>query len=179
MVKTDTSDTRSPSHKEAMNSTLAYEIGAVFLLAALLMFGSVEGFVSKSFRFGPSTMVFLGVAVLGWGVYRYGWDLIRSWTPAGAATHLESSGPSAQHVELPPRPIVRRQPASRVAASDPVEILSPAAPLAAPSSAAPAPIPESADVPSPADNGPDPYESGLKRGAKRVGRFMHIIPKKQ
>ena len=59
-----------------MNSQLAYEIGAVFLLAALLMFGSVRGF-SGRFRLGGGTMVALGVALVAFGVYHY-WDT-RFW----------------------------------------------------------------------------------------------------
>jgi hypothetical protein len=77
-----------------MISTFAYEIGAVFLLAALLMLGTVSGFVPRILRTGAAP-IFFGVALLGFVVYRFGPDLYAGWLSIGAvAPSLASSRPA-------------------------------------------------------------------------------------
>ena len=58
-----------------MTSTLAYEIGALFLLAALLMYGTVGGFIPRSLSTGSGLPILLGVVVLAFAIYRFGPDL--------------------------------------------------------------------------------------------------------
>jgi hypothetical protein len=165
-----------------MNSQLAYEIGAVFLLAALLMFGSVQGFMGR-FRLGGGAMVALGAAVVVFGLYHY-WDQILALAaPTDSAAHV--SAPAAPASAPAP---VKRTPARRgsTRAPEPTEkiivveevpaerIIVPAAPEKSPT--AEKPEIETRSVPDPCEK--SPYESKARRAMKSMGCGLHIIRKK-
>jgi len=87
-------------------STFAYEIGAVFLLAALLMYGTVSGLVPRALKAGKPGPIVLGVALLGFVIYRYGPDLYAGWLSIGSvAPSLTSSRPTPAEPTPAPRPV--------------------------------------------------------------------------
>ena len=89
-----------------MFSTFAYEIGAVFLLAALLMYGTVSGLIPRTLRAGKPAPIFFGIALLGFAIYRYGPDLYAGWLSIGAvAPSLTSSRPTPAQPTPAPRPV--------------------------------------------------------------------------
>jgi len=89
-----------------MFSTFAYEIGAVFLLAALLMYGTVSGLIPRAFRAGKPAPIFFGIALLGFAIYRFGPDLYAGWLSIGAvAPSLTSSRPTPAEATPAPHPV--------------------------------------------------------------------------
>ncbi len=175
-----------------MISTLAYEIGAVFLLAALLMYGTANGLVPRSLRVGKTFPVLLAAGVLAFAIYRFGPDLYADWLSATAVA--------------PGVPAIRPTPAGRTPAPGPAK--SGAAPVRAAKQpdtnrktiiveSVPAPAdPAATPVDKPAENAADaktvtdtktaakssdssPYDSGVKRAIKSVGRFLHVERRKE
>jgi hypothetical protein len=164
-----------------MNSQLAYEIGAVFLLAALLMFGSMPG-LSRRFKLGGGTTVALGVALVAFGLYHY-WDQILalaapsdsagrvSAPTASASTSAPAKGTPAKHRSTrAPEPIektivVEEVPAERTIVPALVQDKTPAAEK-----------PETQSAPHPCEK--SPYENKARRALKSVGCGRHIIRKK-
>src|SRR5580692_2968490 len=61
-----------------MNQLLAYQIGGIFLLAALFMLGTMTGLVPKLFR-GNATGILGGMVALGFVLYFYGPDILAWW----------------------------------------------------------------------------------------------------
>jgi hypothetical protein len=162
-----------------MNSQLAYEIGAVFLLAALLMFGSVRGF-SGRFRLGGGTMVALGVALVAFGVYHY-WDQILAFAaPDDSAAHVSAPASAPQANSAPAKHRSNRAPESgpigKIAPeSGPIERIIvieevPSGRVMVPAAA------DKVEAPDPCEK--SPYESKARRALKSVGCGLHIIRKK-
>jgi hypothetical protein len=174
--------------RRLMTSTPAYEIGAIFLLVALLMYGTLSGFIPRSFHAGKPAPIILGVLLLGYALYRFGPDLSSGWRsianppnsasphPTPAAATPATPGPS--HAKAM-RSATHRQ----TAANDSVPILSGPAPLANPAEAPgayqtqpakPLVAANGAPAPSGEPTSGSPYDSGVKRAIKSVGHFLHI-----
>jgi hypothetical protein len=160
-----------------MISTIALEIGGTFLLAALLMYGTMTGLLPRVFHARKPAGVVLVVLLAAVAFYYFGPDLSPAWRAAIApaaprppavpkfpARSAESPKPRASAsrpapraeitiLEDPPAPAPEIEPAPEAAAAD------------ASRSAATAAAPLSND---------SPYDSGIKRGIKRVGRLLHI-----
>jgi hypothetical protein len=183
-----------------VNSTLAYEIGAVFLFAAMLMFGSAHGFIPRSLR-NIGAPVIVGVALVGFLIWRFGPDLYanaRSTAAPWFATPEPATSAPARS-EAPPTPAATTGPvkstaekahaskqpypaANGIVIRDVIPV--PAEP-ARPIEAAP-PIAETqstgkvAEAAPVADStGSSPYDSGAKRAVKSIGHFLHIGGKKK
>jgi hypothetical protein len=185
-----------------MNS-IAYEMGAVFLLAAMLMFGSAHGFIPRSLRNAGAPIV-AGVLLVGFLIWRFGpdlWENARSngspWfassqpAPAAPASSQPASSQPAPAGKAPaPRPaksvapgvtgIVIREVVPAPTELSPAE---PAPPVIVAGPIADKPVAEKpigvADAkPAPESSGSSPYDSGVKRAVESVGRFLHIGGKK-
>jgi|GEM_PF-1865716 len=174
-----------------MLTTFSYEIGAVFLLAALLMYGTRSGFILPSFQVGKLTSIILGVLMLVFGIYHLGPDLSAAWSSMFASATNSASPPQTPAIEAAPRP--SKPAASHAKAADQlaphwktvvVDDAVPAPTEAAQSSAnasSPAsPASEQADTtrsekpPSSESSDESPHDRRIKRAVKRVGRFLHI-----
>jgi hypothetical protein len=186
--------------------SVAFEMGAVFLLAGMLMFGSAHGFIPRSLRNIGAPILVVG-ALIGFLIWRFGADMsvnaretIRSISAPGStsrgATPEASSGETAASGKAttpdPERRAIPKQkyPSSNVIVirdAGPTETAGPA-PSTAPAASEPAvqqaaepqtkPAAKSSDSPvsSPVSS---PYDSGAKRAVRSVGRFLHIGEKKQ
>jgi hypothetical protein len=145
----------------------AYEIGGVFLLMALFMYGtSVSGFFPKVFGHGKTVAIVIAVVALAVLAIRYGpqaFEQARSaWIgEPEAAPAVPSPAPVAPkrrvaHAAKAVTPIP--MPQSSVVEDEPPRIIT-----------------EPAHPNAPADA--NPYDSRLKHAAKSVGRFLHVVPK--
>jgi hypothetical protein len=193
-----------------MNS-IAFEMGAVFLLAGMLMLASAHGLIPRSLR-NIGAPILVGVVLAGFLIWRFGPDLYAnarsnaapwfaaSWfataEPAQAEAHPAGPAPSgkapathrAKLVTQDAKAIVIREVVSAPAEATPPAVAvseTPVAeePIAAkPVAAKPIP-PKSVDdavaKPAPESSGSSPYDSGVKRAVKSVGRFLHIGGKKE
>jgi hypothetical protein len=183
-----------------VNSTLAYEIGAVFLFAAMLMFGSAHGFIPRSLR-NIGAPIIIGVALVGFVIWRFGPDLYanaRSTAAPWFATP-EPATPAPASSEALPTPTAATDPVKSATAKAHVanqahpaangivirDVVPVPAEPARPIIAAP-PIAETpaagkvAEAAPEADaTGSSPYDSGAKRAVKSIGHFLHIGGKKK
>lgn len=182
-----------------MISTPAYEIGGIFLLGALFMYGTLSGLIPRSFRAGRPASIVLGVLLLGYALYRFGPDLsagLRS--VAGDPSSATSPRPTPAVVVLrpdkpaPPRTKATRQPApqwkttivddSVPQASEPAPevVVSPPASRGGPENAdaipSAKPFVGAAESPVPTAESPDgsAYDSGVKRAIESVGHFVNF-----
>jgi hypothetical protein len=164
-----------------MFTTFSYEIGGMFLLAALLMFGTLSGVIPSSFQAGKLIPIILGVLVLGFGIVHFGPNLAARWRstfanarsiasprqPPAAAVH--PTAPATSHAKSTKQPAPHWK---TIVVGDsfaaPIQA-TPNAAQAPPASASPE-VPEQARVTS-SDSPPD---HGIKRAVKSVGRFLHI-----
>jgi hypothetical protein len=180
-----------------MNS-IAYEMGAVFLLAAMLMFGSAHGFIPRSLRNAGAPIV-VGVLLVGFLTWRFGpdlWENARSnASPWFATSQPAPAEPSpSQPASSQPAPAGKApapRPAKSVAPSvtgivirevvpSPIELspTEPAPPVIVAGPITDKPIEVADAKPAPESSGSSPYDSGVKRAVKSVGRFLHIGGKK-
>jgi hypothetical protein len=177
-----------------MNS-IAFELGAVFLLAGMLMFGSAHGFIPRSLR-NIGAPILIGVALVGFLIWRFGPDLYATArsnaAPWFATSEFATSEPvqaeeaPATHPAKPVTPdakaIVIREVVSPAEAAPPpargVTEKSAEKPIAQEPIAA-KPVDEAAQKPTPESSANSPYDSGVKRAVKSVGRFLHIGGKKE
>jgi hypothetical protein len=168
-------------------NSIAYELGAVFLLAAMLIFGSVHGFIPRSLR-NAGVPVIVCVALFGFLIWRFGPDL---WANArlNAAPWLanSSASPASPAVEVPaPPPLPAKPPVPSVKGIVIRDVLTPpeippvpevprrivVAPFEKPA--------EDADEKAAAEvAGSSPKDHGVKKAVKSVGRFLHIGGKKE
>ncbi len=150
-----------------MNS-IAYEMGAVFLLAAMLMFGSAHGFIPRSLR-NTGAPILIGVALLGFLIWRFGPDLYANARSNVAPWLTTSQPPRADPASAPapsPAPHPAKPSAPRVEGIVIREVVSP------PAEAAPALVEASKPVDTLAQ---EPHnDRGVKRAVKSVGHFLHI-----
>jgi hypothetical protein len=179
-----------------MNS-IACEIGAVFLLAAMLMFGSAHGFIPRSLRSAGAAIV-VGVVLVGFLVWRFGPDLYSNFRstvewgfpsfqapppeaspsgPAPAPHPAKSAASISTSVRQPdpnPTTIVIREVVPAPAEPTPpaaqpiVETLPTGKPIAG------KPVQDADAKPAAESSGSSPYDSGVKRAVKSVGSFLHI-----
>jgi hypothetical protein len=175
-----------------MISTLAYEIGAVFLLAALLMYGTANGLVPRSLRVGKTFPMLLAAGALAFAIYRFGPDLYADWRSASA---IEPGVTAAQPAPAgrTPAPVPAKSgapPATATKQSDThwKTIIVESVPAAADPGAPPGgkPAENAADAKTATDtksaaksSDSSPYDSGVTRAIKSVGRFLHVERKKE
>jgi len=170
-----------------VNQQLAYEIGAVFLLAAMLMWGSSARFF-PNFRLGPGTLAAAGIALSVFAVFRYGGEVWSSFAPSAsaAAPATAASVPARISTPLPVKPAAP-PPHWKTVVVDQALADREAIPVAA--AAAPAPAPEPKPLAAPVASqlseappaGPcetSPYQSKIKRALKAAGCATHILPRK-
>jgi hypothetical protein len=177
-----------------MLTTFSYEIGAVFLLAALLMYATKSGFIAPSFPAGKVVPISLGLLLLGFGIYHFGPDLSAGWRSMFAnATRMASPGQAPAVGARVPHPAVPAASHAKTAKqwaphwkTIVVEdsVLPPTKPT--PASANPVPASTSTEVPEQAypipsakpsgaeSTGGSRHDHGIKRAVKGVGRFLHV-----
>ncbi len=154
-----------------MFSNISFEVGALLLLAAILMYGTVTGFVPRMFRRSTAAPMFVAVAVAGFVVYRFGPD-ISSYAgsllprPANAAAVVTLPAKEEAPRKVIKKPAVQNWRTTDVDAAVPVIVEPP------PAVSDPAKGIEASSEDS-------PYDSGIKRAAKHLGRFLHIGRKKE
>jgi hypothetical protein len=167
-----------------MNQLLAYQIGGVFLLAALLMFGSAHGLIPRSLR-DAGVPACVGVALLGFLIWRFGPDLYANVRAIGA---LAPSLTTSRRAPAAPTPAVRPKrsaaPHPSVAKQPEVKWKTIIVDDSVPAATEPVPAPigspaESADLtPSAESSGSAAHDGRAKRALKSVGHFLHIGRKK-
>ena len=172
-----------------MTQTLAYQIGAVFFLAALMILGTMTRglFPVGWFKNVTLTLGIVTVIVGGYAAYRALPD-VSSWLHFGSEETTTHAAPVATPAPVQaPKAQVKRTvvpaaaaPSAPMAAAEapaPVvvvirEVDTPAAPPAATEEPASTPV----VVRNPATE-PDPEGKG-KKVLNSVGRFLHIVKKK-
>ncbi|MBZ5677123.1 MAG: hypothetical protein LAP61_23000 [Acidobacteriia bacterium] len=188
-----------------MMTTVGYEIGAVFLLAALLMYGTRSGFSLPGLQAGKLIPIVLGVMVLVFGVHHLGPELAAGWRSMLMSPTSRESPRPAQVIEpvAPPHTSVvdtvpappSRSPAKATRQStpqwktvvvdeslpSPTERAQPSAdsfPPASPPATEQAPTPQPEKPLSVESPDPSPHDHGVKRAFKRAGHFLHITREK-
>lgn len=177
-----------------MTSLLAYQIGGIFLLCAMLMWGTMGGFMPRALRVGKPASLFILCALLAFALYRFGPDMLAMLPSATSlAPDVTPSRPAGAQTAVPPpqrrisSPSPQREPAAKwkapvISPSEPVAVSSPPAQTVAPERAEPAPavIPPSQPEPQKWDSSDSsPYDSKTKRAIKAAGRFLHITKRKK
>ena len=81
-------------------SSVGFEIGGCFLLAVLLMYGTMGGFGARYMRFGGGAAILLGVGLLAFVIYYFGPELYYRLTDSFAPDE-----PSASHSPASPTPV--------------------------------------------------------------------------
>jgi hypothetical protein len=152
----------------------AYQIGGVFLLMALFMYGtSVSGFFPKFRGHGKTAAIVIAVVAMVAFAIHYAPD----WMEQARAAYAGKP----EQVPAPPSP---RKTAAKARPHAIRTAIKPAVPIPAPESkmiVVPPDLPQpAADAPVQAEAPPnsDAYDSRMKHAAKSVGRFLHVIPKR-
>jgi hypothetical protein len=173
-----------------VTQTLAYQIGAVFFLAALLILGTMTRglFPVGMFKNVTLTLGIVTVIVGGYAAYRALPD-ISTWVHFGPEAAATPAAPVVAPAPVQaPKALVRRTLSPAPAA--PVSAAAPMAPVAEQSAPVVVVI-RDADTPAPAQEEaartpvvvrnpatePDPEGKG-KKVLNSVGRFLHIVKKK-
>ena len=155
-------------------SAFAFEIGAIFLLVAMLMYGTMSGFVPRLFQDGKLVVIILCVALLGFAAYKFLPDLYRRAFPEPGGALI--SQPPPQPVPAPLHRQSRKQPETGWKTT----VLDDSIPQGSnPEPEPAAPLEPAREVK--ADPQPDESPKNgnrVKRAAKSVGRFLHIHPEK-
>jgi hypothetical protein len=151
---------------------LAYQIGGVFFLAVLVIAGTMTRglFPVGMFKNVTLTLGVVTVLVGGYAAYRalpalpelsswFHWDS----TPAETQETIQKEPPQKQVKRAFVQPAVQ-QPAIKIRE---VEVLPATASAEAPATAPPIIV-----------RPPEPQEGKVKKGVKSVGRFLHLVPKK-
>lgn len=161
-----------------MNQLLAYQVGGIFLLAALFMLGTMTGLVPKLFRGNP-TGILGGMVAVGFVLYFYGPDILAWWRSSQQPQAVSKTVPAVvAHSAAQPRSAAQPgapQPSEPAKLPEPkVIVWSDDVPIAQPKAAdpEPAPSPEPAATVDPDEN--SPYDSKAKRAIKSIGRALHI-----
>jgi hypothetical protein len=149
----------------------AYQIGGVFLLMALFMYGtSVSGFFPKLSGHGKTVALVIALVALVVLGMRYWPQMVEqartAWIGAPEAKPVAAT-PAAVTAA---KPKASRAPKTAVVSQPKIVI----------------PLDDSPQIervivePAPADGptGTNPYDSKLKHAAKSVGRFLHVVPRK-
>jgi len=157
-----------------MTQTLSYQIGAVFFLAALMILGTMTRglFPVGMFKNVTLTLGIVTVIVGGYAAYRALPDM-SSWFHFGSEEARTQAAPVATPAPVPKATVKRPVAPAAVApvgeGPRPVirEVETPAEPVAEPS---PVVVRNPATEPDQEGNG--------KKVIKSVGRFLHIVKKK-
>lgn len=174
-------------------SDIAYEIAGLFLLAALLMYGTLSGFLPKVFRAGKAVPWFLGAAAALFGLYYFAPDISRVWSSlTGSPSEVTSTEPVQPSQSKTTSPVlIQKRPAAPVTShavtdwktvtADPSIPIATATPTNGSdgtlrSADAPVQVNAAPKAPPPdaESSGDSPFDSGIQRAAKHVGRFLHI-----
>ena len=153
-----------------------YQIGGVFLLMALFMYGtSVSGFFPKLSGHGKTVGIVMAVVALAALAVHYAPE----WMEQARTAWMET--PGAPEAKSAPAPAAKPSPKPR-ARSVKAEVAVPAeAPVPeAKMMVVPQDLPQPKPVSETAVGGAgnrDAYDSKLKHAAKSVGRFLHVVPK--
>lgn len=174
-----------------MTQLLAYQIGGVFFLAVLVIAGTMTRglFPVGMFKNVTLTLGVVTVLVGGYAAYRTlpalpelsSWF---HWDSTPAETQETSQHETSQRV-TPQKQVKRalvRPPAAQQSGIKirEVEVL-PAAPPAEPAGPGEAAAKDATGPPiivRPPEPQESPQESKVKKGVKSVGRFLHLVPKK-
>lgn len=152
----------------------SYQIAGIFLLAALLMYGTIGGFAPRLLRDSRTLLMVAGAILVVFGLWKLSpqlsFDFLKSDSPVPAVSAPRPAATVPTPRRLAPKPESHR---ARVVVIQEV----PRDPLPRPTDE-PAESSGAIDVQRQERSGPDPYESGVKRGAKAVGRFLHVIPRR-
>jgi len=167
----------------------------MFLLAALLMYGTLSGFIPPSFQAGKLIPIILGALLLGFGIFHFGPNLSAGWRSMFAnATRIASPRQSPSVGAVAPHPTVpapshakatkQSAPHWKTIVVDDSVFAATKPTLASPNPGPPASaspeVPEEAYAipaakPSGAESSADSHhDHGIKRAVKGVGRFLHI-----
>jgi hypothetical protein len=168
-----------------MNQLLAYQIGGVFLLAAMLMFGSAHGLIPRGLT-NAGVPICVGAALLGFLIWHFWPELYANARSIGTlAPSLTTSrpapaapAPAARPKRSPaPHPTVAKQPEVKWKTT----IVDDSVPAAAEPVSTPIGSPaESVDTtPAAESSGSAPHDGGAKRAIKSIGHFLHIGRKKK
>ena len=164
-----------------MTQTFAYQIGAVFLLAALLM-GSTftRGIFPEFFKSAKVLVLIAGALLLALAGYRLIPDLYHRLFPAPASAAVPiQAAPAPRKTSAPSRP---KATVTEVEYTLKVQTKNAPAPLESANSAEPAPAPAIAKVEATPDESAQPLppaqEGRGKRVLKSIGRALHISHRK-
>lgn len=162
-----------------MNQLLAYQIGGVFLLAAMLMFGSAHGLIPRSLtNAGAPTCV--GVALLGFLIWHFWPNLhVNAFSIGTLAPGVVTSRPAQATASAArgkrsaaPHPSVAKQPEVKwktIIVGD--SVAAAAEPVSTPLGRSA----ESADAtPAAESSGSAYHDGGAKRVIKSIGHFLHV-----
>jgi hypothetical protein len=149
----------------------AYQIGGVFLLMALFMYGtSVSGFFPKLSGHGKTVALVIGVVALVVLGIRYWPQMVEQARAAWIGTPEAKPAAPAPATAIAAKAKASRAPKSAVASQPKIVIPPDDSPQIE------RVIVEPATAAGPAEA--NPYDSKLKHAAKSVGRFLHVVPRK-
>src|SRR5579885_1050034 len=109
-------------------TSISFEVGAVFLLAAMLLYGSLSGFLPRALHAGKAAPIGIGCCLLAYALYRTVPELPNLWRDADSrpAPPISSPPPARNeagrrlqqpHASSPgkrPRSAIRFRPRSRL-----------------------------------------------------------------
>jgi hypothetical protein len=145
---------------------LSFELGAIFLLCAMLMWGTMSGFLPR-LRISPAIAITVTLLVLLAAAWR--------WSPQFDLSFLSGflhESPTPVSAAKPPTaPATAPQPKATKTAPRRIEVwhttvIEPVPPTTATEDPAPSPPQRTKS------DGSSPYDSKVKRAAKAVGRFF-------
>jgi hypothetical protein len=148
----------------------AYQIGGVFLLMALFMYGtSVSGFFPKLAGHGRTAALVISAIALAVVAIRYAPQALEQ-AQAWMGTPEAKPAAPAPAAAIAAKPKAPRAPKAVAAPTEKIIIPPDDSPQ----------IERVIVEPAPADKHTDtnPYDSKLKRAAKSVGRILHLAPRK-
>jgi hypothetical protein len=150
----------------------AYQIGGVFLLMALFMYGtSVSGFFPKVRGHGKTVAIVIAVVAIVALAIHYAPD----WIEQARAALISKPEPAPAPVS-PQKSAAKARPHPVKTAVKPA-VPAPEARMMVVPEDLPQPVAEApVQTEAPADT--DAYDSRMKHAAKSVGRFLHVIPKR-
>jgi hypothetical protein len=167
-----------------MNQLLAYQIGGLFLLAAMLIFGSAHGLIPRGLR-NAGAPICVGVALLGFLIWHFWPDLYASARSIGAlAPSLTTSRPAPAvpaSAALPKRSPAHASPAKQPETKWKTIIVNDSVPVATESVSTPiaGPAESASTTPAAESSGSASHDGSAKRAMKSIGHFLHIGRKKK
>jgi hypothetical protein len=152
---------------------IAYEVGGVFLLAGLFIFGTmVKGFVPDAFRDGKPLGILCLLAIFGFAVYRWLPELEAGWSSLTGSTTATAAAPPATGKSIATKAPVRLH---AVAPAPQPKIIIVEAAASAETTTAIAPEAAPVEIESPDVPAESPKQGNrVKRAVKSVGHFLHL-----